>query len=98
MADLELIFSLFSKNSFILMLVLRGSLQEHLLILSGTDLAHKNSPKCSDMHICMRNIEGVVYGERLKKLKVLQCPTQMMHVNIRGGELSDVQIFDVCNQ
>lgn len=74
------------------MLVLRGSLQEHLLILLGTDFAHKNNPKCSDMHVCMRNL-GVNYGERLKKLKVLKCPAQMMCVNIRGGELSDVQIF-----
>lgn len=66
-ADLELIFNLFSKNSSIPMLVLRGSLQEHVLALLGTDLACKNSLKCSGMHRCMRSIEGVIYGERLKK-------------------------------
>lgn len=77
------------------MLVLRGSLQEHLLILLGTDSAHK---KCSGMHIYMRGTEGFIYGERLKKLKVPKCPDQMMDVNRRGGKLSDVQIFEVCNQ
>lgn len=39
-------------------------------VLLGTNLARKHNPNCSDMHKCTRNLGGVIYEGKIKKLKL----------------------------